>query len=145
MLGRAVANRVTRSDSEVLPAITLDVDPTGGGLEVLTARLTEFARDHELPDSVGPRLVSVASDVADALTSALAAPALGRLRADADIGVDDAQLVLIAEDHRLPGVFASLRARLDGIASRCDGFAAELAPNAELQVWACFRLPDGAY
>jgi hypothetical protein len=144
MLGRAVPNRVTRSESDVLPAITLDVDPTDGGLELLIARLTEFARDHELPDSVGPRLVSVASDVADVLTGALAAPALGRLRADADIGVDDAQLVVIVEDHRLPGEFATLRPRLDHIASRCDGFAAELATNAELQVWACFRLPDGA-
>jgi hypothetical protein len=124
----------------VLPAITLDVEPTARGLELLGEKLTAFARDHDLPETVVSRMASVASDIADVLAGALAAPPVAHLQADADIGLDDAQVVLIAEDHRLVDVHASLRRRLDGIAARCDAFAAQFTSNAELQVWACFRL-----
>jgi hypothetical protein len=123
----------------VLPAITLDVTPTALGLQLLSAKLTTFAHDHDLPEPVVTRMVAVANDVADVLVGALDAPPVGRLQADADIGLDDAQLVLIAADHRLLDVYTSLRPRLDGIAARCDAFAVQLTPNAEVQVWACFR------
>lgn len=144
MLDRAVPNRSRHAQSEVLPAITLDVEPTDAGLELLSARLTTFARDHELPDTVASRLVSVASDVADVMTGSLDAPPVARLQADADIGLHDAQLVLIAADHRLVDIYASMRARLDSVAPRCDAFATQLTTSAELQVWACFRLLGGA-
>jgi hypothetical protein len=126
--------------SEILPAITLEVEPSAAGLRGMSEQLAAFARDHELPGSVASRMVSVAADVANVVTGALSAPPISHLLADADIGLDDAQLVLIAEDHRLPELFASLRPRLHRAAIRCDGFAAELAPHAELQVWARFRL-----
>jgi hypothetical protein len=135
-----LSNRTRRSESDVLPAITLEVEPTDSGLRLMAAELTAFAKDHELPGAVGARMVSVAGDVAGALLAALEAPAVGRLQADADIGVEDAQLVLIASDHRLPDVHASLRPVLDRLGAQCDGFAAELAPNGDLQVWARFRL-----
>ena len=125
-----------------MPAVTLDVEPTDAGLELLSAQLTGFARDHDLPETVTRPMVSVASDVAEVLAGALEAPPVGRLQADADIGVEDAQLVLTAEDRRLLDVYASLRPRLDCIASRCDAFAAQLTPNTELQVWASFRVAD---
>jgi hypothetical protein len=140
MLDRAVPNRAEGSESEVLPAITLDVEPTTEGLETMSAQLAAFAHDHGLPALVGSRLVSVAADVADILAGGLAEPPLRRLQADADIGLADAQLVLVAGDDRLAALYASLRSRLDRIARRCDAFVAELAPNDELQVWACFRL-----
>jgi hypothetical protein len=140
MLRRAVSDRAPGSESDLLPAITLDVDPTDAGLQQMTAQLTAFARDHALPDPVGSRLVSVASDVADVVTSVLGAPPLARLRAEADIGDADAQLVVSAGDERLVAAYGSLRALLDRIAPRCDRFMTELAPNAELLVWACFRL-----
>jgi hypothetical protein len=128
----------------VLPAITLDVEPTDAGRRHLSAKLTAFAQDHDLRDTVAARMVSVANDVADVLAGALDAPPVARMQADADIGLDDAQLVLIAEDRRLADVYASLRPRLDRIASQCDAFAAQLSPNAEVQVWACFRFVTGA-
>jgi hypothetical protein len=140
MLRRAVAGQSRRIDSEVLPAITLDVEPTHAGLQAMSAQLGEFARDHDLPAQVGSRIVSVASDVAGAVAEALAGPPVGRLQADADIGLADAQLVLIAADHRLPAVYRSLRPQLDAVAARCDAFVAELSPGSELQVWACFQL-----
>jgi hypothetical protein len=126
--------------TDVLPAITLDVEPTPPGLQHLSAQLTTFATEHDLPETVAMRLVSVASDVADVLTDSLEAPPVARLQADADIGLEDAQLVLIATDERLLDLHASLRGRLDTIAARCDAFVTQLTPSAELQVWACFRL-----
>jgi hypothetical protein len=124
----------------VLPAITLDVEPTDAGRQHMAAQLGGFASDHGLPADVGSRMVSVASDVADVVARALDGPPIARLRADADIGLGDTQLVLIAADHRLPGVYRSLRPRLDGIAARCDAFVAELSASSELQVWARFQL-----
>jgi hypothetical protein len=128
----------------VLPAITLDVEPTDAGLQGFSEQLAAFAHNHGLPETVASRFVAVASDVTDIVAGTLDAPPVGRLQADADIGLDDVQLVLIARDHRLLDVYASLRPRLDRLASRCDAFAAQLTPNAELQVWACFRLVNGA-
>jgi hypothetical protein len=60
------------------------------------------------------------------------------------IGLDDAQLVLIAADHRLVDVYASMRPRLDSVGPRCDAFATQLTTSGELQVWACFRLVGDA-
>jgi hypothetical protein len=121
---------------EVLPAITLDVEPTPPGLEAMVARLTAFGREHDLPGGAATRLVGVAIDVAGVLTTS---PVEG-LQAEADIGDDNAQLVLIAAHPDLPERYAALRERLDAVAARCDAFAAQLMPNAGLQVWACFRL-----
>jgi hypothetical protein len=140
MLRRAVPGRSRRTDSEVLPAITLDVEPTDAGLRAMSAQLGAFATDHDLPADVGSRLVSVASEVAGAVAGALDGPPVGRLQADADIGLADTQLVLIAADHRLTAAYPALRPLLDAIARRCDAFVAELSPSSELQVWACFRL-----
>ena len=128
----------------MLPAVTLDVEPTDAGLQLLSARLTSFAHDHKLPETVVSGIVSVASEVGDVIAHSLDAPPVARLQADADVGLDDAQLVLLAADHRLPEVYASLRPRLERIASRCDAFATQLTPAAELQVWARFRLVDDA-
>lgn len=124
----------------MLPAITLDVEPTDAGARLMAAELAAFAEDHELPPPVASRMVSVASAVAAGVVATLAAPPLGRLQADADIGLDDAQLVVIAGDDRLRDVYPALKPVLDGLAARCDAFAAELAPTGELQVWARFRL-----
>ena len=135
-----MSNQPRRSESEVLPAITLDVEPTSEGLRLMSEQLELFLRDHDVPAPVGARLVSVANDVAFAVASALERPPVGRLQADADIGLDDTQLVLIAGDHRLPDVYAALRPHLDDAARQCDDFTAALAPNAELHVWARFRL-----
>ena len=123
----------------MLPAITLDVEPTDAGTQLMAAELAAFAEDHELPPPVASRMVAVASGVAAAVVAALAAPPLARLQADADIGLDDAQLVVIAGDDRLRDVYPSLKAGFDVLAARCDAFAAELAPTGELQVWARFR------
>jgi hypothetical protein len=139
MLGRAVSNRSPRTDTGVLPAITLDVTPTPPGLRHLAAQLETFAQEHDLPADVATRLVAVASDVAEVLTAAVESPPLGRLQADADIAADDAQLVLIAGDHRLPDRYPSLRGRLERLSTRCDEYAAQLTPSAEIQVWARFR------
>jgi hypothetical protein len=120
----------------VLPATTLEVEPTSAGLRLLTEQLTAFAHEHGLPEEVASRLATVASDVAEVVAASLD----GRLQADVDIGVADTQLVVIARDHRLAEVYGSLRPRLDRLGSRCDGFAAELSSGSELQVWARFRL-----
>jgi hypothetical protein len=133
-----VADDPRRSEPDVLPAITLDVEPTDAGLRRLSAQLAAFGRDHDLPDSVGARLVSVAGDVTDLLLAAVTSPFGGRLQVDADIGISDAQLIVIAEDHRLADRYRSLRERLEAIGSRCDSFAVELAARSELQVWARF-------
>jgi len=124
----------------VLPAITLDVEPTDAGARLMAAELAAFAEDHELPPPVAAGMVAVASEVAAAVVAALAAPPVGRLQADADIGLDDAQLVVIAADDRLRDAYASMKPGFDELAARCDAFAAELAPTGELQVWARFRL-----
>jgi hypothetical protein len=129
-----------RDDPDVLPAITLDVEPTAAGLREMSAQLAAFARDHGLSGAIGARLASVAGDVTHLVLGALTEPFAGRLQADADIGPADAQIIVIAADQRLPGVYGSLRPRFDAIAARCDDFAAELAANSELQVWARFQL-----
>ena len=121
---------------DVLPAITLDVAPTAPGLEEMASQLTAFAREHDLTDGVATRLVGVASEVA----GILAAAPVERLRAEADIGGANAQLVMSATHPDLPERYAALRERLDTVAARCDAFATQLMPNAELQAWACFRL-----
>ena len=124
----------------MLPAITLDVEPTPPGLQRLSAQLTAFASEHDLPDSAARRLVGVAGEMADVLVSSLDAPPVRRLWADADIGREDAQLVLIASDQRLLDRYGTLRGRLAAIASRCDGFATHVSAGVEVQVWASFRL-----
>jgi hypothetical protein len=135
-----LANRSRRNDSDVLPAITLDVEPTDAGLRQMSEELAEFARDYELSEPVVSKLVAVAGDVTAAVTRDVAAPPLARLTVDADIGPSDTQLVVIAADPRLPAAYASLRPSLDRAKAQCDGFAAELGRDAELQVWARFRL-----
>jgi hypothetical protein len=140
MLGRAVSHRSRSTHSDVLPAITLDVTPTAAGLQLLARQLTTFAYEHELPEDVATRLVSVASAAADVLAGSVGSPPVGRLQADADIGRDDAQLVVIATDHRLIDRYAGLRERLERLDERCDGFATQLTPAAEVQVWARFAL-----
>ena len=54
MLHPAVVNRSRPPDSEVLPAIALDVTPTPPGLRHLAAKLTTFAYEHDLPESDAP-------------------------------------------------------------------------------------------
>jgi hypothetical protein len=135
-----VAKRSRRSDSDVLPAITLEVGLDASGLSQMSTQLEEFADHNDLGEPVAERLVSVARDVVEAVLRAVPAPAGGSLTADADIGWDDAQLVVIAADPRLPDVYASLRPTLDRAAARCDEFAEELGRDARLQVWGRFRL-----
>jgi hypothetical protein len=139
-----MSNRSRHSRSDVLPVITLEVEPADGAdLQWLLGELTAFAHEHELAEAEASRFISVASDVVEVVADALDAPPVGRLQADADIGRDDVQLVLIATDHRLSHVHTSMR-RLEGIASRCDDFATQLTRASELQVWASFRRGNNA-
>jgi hypothetical protein len=135
-----MSNRSRHTRSDVLPVITLEVESTDDAdLQWLLEELTAFAHEHELPAAEASRFVSVASEVVEVVAAALDVPPVRRLQADADIGRDDAQLVLIATDHRLSELYAAMRPRLDDIAARCDDFAAQLCRASELQVWASFR------
>jgi hypothetical protein len=139
-----MAGRARPSDPEVLPAITVEVEPTERGVAAMESELDAFAREHHLSAPVRERLVMAAGEVAAILVRACDGPPVRRLQADADIGVTDAQFVMIAADDRLPAVYAALRPRLAGPAVRCDGFSHELTPSPELHVWGCFRLGEDA-
>ena len=123
---------------ELVPAFSVDLEPTEAGANRGAHELTAFAAEHGVADRVRERLAGVTADAMNQLA------ALRRtsepITVEADIDQGNVQVVF-SRDLESREAVAAARSALSSVARLGDEFSIQRAGDgATIEVWICFSL-----